>query len=404
MANIIRIGGVDFNRNFLNSYMKNIFGESFAHSSLSFEKVFEEGKKCSQQLVEFISPENTSYARSLKAGSSADFELLKQRYSEIVFALTRYGVPKERIHISETETSPCIADFTKYFDGAVRPYRNTVEINNARANGLLKGYPYEEETLLSRIQLLFNLISEKIKADTTAYQLKKGNNDAFAYSLSLPALTVKDIIDINSKVNNESGIHKGFKTSNNDIPNAPFETCPKELVPIRMQELMHKYNNEWAKEIPPYIEGIHSNEQKQEHLKAICEREAKFHIEFERIHPFEDGNGRTGRIILNSNLIKNELAPILITPEMRKIYLRCIAEEDYKTLGEHILMLSSVTLTEMVSQYRRVRKISPDELGLTPDQLLSIDRDLMEMILNQNTRLPIFDAEDADIKIYNKKH
>ena len=45
MAKTIRIAGIDFNANFLNSYMKSIFGESFAHSSLSFEKVFKEGKK-----------------------------------------------------------------------------------------------------------------------------------------------------------------------------------------------------------------------------------------------------------------------------------------------------------------------------------------------------------------------
>lgn len=38
------------------------------------------------------------------------------------------------------------------------------------------------------------------------------------------------------------------------------------------------------------------------------------HIEFERIHPFKDGNGRTGRIILNQCLINNGLLPITIDP------------------------------------------------------------------------------------------
>ena len=50
MPKIIRIANVDFNANFFNSYMRNIFGESFAHSSLSFEKVFNEWKKYTQQL------------------------------------------------------------------------------------------------------------------------------------------------------------------------------------------------------------------------------------------------------------------------------------------------------------------------------------------------------------------
>ena len=45
MAKTIRIAGKNINANFFNSYMKTIFGESFAHSSLSFEKVFQDGKK-----------------------------------------------------------------------------------------------------------------------------------------------------------------------------------------------------------------------------------------------------------------------------------------------------------------------------------------------------------------------
>lgn len=38
----------------------------------------------------------------------------------------------------------------------------------------------------------------------------------------------------------------------------------------------------------------------------------KWHIEFENIHPFEDGNGRTGRIILNWQLLKNDHEPLII--------------------------------------------------------------------------------------------
>ena len=94
----------------------------------------------------------------------------------------------------------------------------------------------------------------------------------------------------------------------------------------------------------------------------LCEREAKFHIEFERIHPFEDGNGRTGRIILNKHLLDNGLAPIFITPQMREFYINYINEYDYKNFGILINMLSSVTLTQMVSEYRNEKKLNPAEL------------------------------------------
>ena len=367
MAKTIRIAGIDFNANFLNAYMKTIFGESFAHSSLSFEKVFTESKQYEFLLQQFISKDNIKYDQKLGHGTQEELALLKQRYTEIEGALVHFGIPKERIVDEELDSIlPCARDFARFYPGAVRPYRNSIELRNARENGLLTGEEYEEETVYERAQTLYKYITEKLKADRSAYELKKGNNEAFAYARSIEHLGIPEIIEINTKVNNESGIHRGFKSSDNDIMGAPFTPCPKEQVPIRMQELLYKYHHEWAEEIPPFIEGVHTTEEKNAHLRAICEREAKFHIEFERIHPFEDGNGRTGRIILNSNLIKNELAPILITPEMHDIYIDYIDTNNYKALGQLIFMLSSVTLTEMVSHYRKVRGINPDALGLKP--------------------------------------
>lgn len=365
MAKTIRIAGKDFNSNFFNAYMTRIFGESFAHSSLSFEKVFKESKEYEFELAKFISPENIKYAQLLSKGPQESLMLLKQRYSEVEAALVHFGIPQKRIYDEERNTYlPGARDFAKYFPGAVRPYRNSIELQQAETEGQLTGEAYERETVIERVRLLSYYITQKLRVDRTAYELKKGNNEAFAYARNLQTLGIPEIIEINAMVNNEAGIHRGFKTSDNAINGAPFLPCPKELVPMRMQELLYKYNHEWADEIPPFIEGVHTQEEKNKHLRAICEREAKFHIEFERIHPFEDGNGRTGRIILNSNLIKNELAPILITPEMHEIYIGYIDSNDYKALGQLIFMLSSVSLTEMVSHYRRVRGIDPDALSL----------------------------------------
>lgn len=363
MPKTIKIANTDFNINFFNSYMRNIFGESFAHSSLSFEKVFSEGKELSTKLEEFASKENSAYALKLNEGSEEDVSLLNQRFREVAMMLESLGLPRTSSVNEDGEQLPCINDYLMYFQGAIRPYRNSYELKEAKGNGTLEGFPYEQETLIERTKELYKLILQKVIADKSARELKRGNNEAFAYALTTP-LTIPEIIKINALVNNESGIHQGFKTSNNEINGCPFSPCPKEFVPIRMQELLYLYNTEWAKAIPPYIEGISTPKEKEAHNKAICEREARFHIEFERIHPFEDGNGRTGRIILNKNLIDNELAPILITPEMHNIYLGFIDNYDYKGFGNFIYMLSSVTLTEMISHLRRVRKIDPDELGL----------------------------------------
>lgn len=363
-----KIANFTINQSFFDNYITNIFGESFAHSSLSFEKSFEESKFYAHKLREFISYKNTEYARLLETSTKKeDQDLLKQRLKEAKDALLYYGIP-EKSFVNEYDiTVPGIEAFNRFLYGCVRPYRNTREYQNALNADELKGYDYESETLLLKVQELKQLIIGKVQADLNAKLLKKANNQAFKYAIGLDEILVPEIKEINALVNANQGIDKGYKRINNQINDCPFETCPKEYVPIRMQELLHKYYGDWANEIPQFIEDISTEEEKEQFLSAICEREAKFHIEFERIHPFEDGNGRTGRIILNQHLIKNGLAPILITPEMRSIYIKCIDTNDFKSLGALIYMLSSVTLNDMISYYRNSQGINPDELNISEE-------------------------------------
>ena len=77
---------------------------------------------------------------------------------------------------------------------------------------------------------------------------------------------------------------------------------------------------------PPYLiepkiaELLAVNEERKKTLNAI-ERIARFHLEFEGIHPFIDGNGRTGRLILNLDLIRCGYPPVNIKfTDRRKYY------------------------------------------------------------------------------------
>ena len=49
-----------------------------------------------------------------------------------------------------------------------------------------------------------------------------------------------------------------------------------------------------------------------------------FHIQFERIHPFSDGNGRVGRLLMAYQAIQNNIIPLLIKNEHRDDYLKAI--------------------------------------------------------------------------------
>ncbi len=71
-----------------------------------------------------------------------------------------------------------------------------------------------------------------------------------------------------------------------------------------------------------YLYNYHHDEQ------DIFTKIAKYHIDFEKIHPFEDGNGRTGRLLINYELLKNNFPPIVITKEDRVKYFEFLRKND----------------------------------------------------------------------------
>jgi len=74
-----------------------------------------------------------------------------------------------------------------------------------------------------------------------------------------------------------------------------------------LENLLNWYNNE-SKDLHP------------------IERAAIFHAEFIRIHPFPDGNGRTGRLLVNYELVKNGYPTITIKASQRSEYVDAINE------------------------------------------------------------------------------
>ena len=87
-------------------------------------------------------------------------------------------------------------------------------------------------------------------------------------------------------------------------------------------------------------------------MKELCEIEAIFHIRFLHIHPFEDSNGRTARILLAYHMAKNNLAPCIITKELKKEYCDYIENNDIKGLARMIEKLSQLEIKNMLTLYK----------------------------------------------------
>ena len=53
-----------------------------------------------------------------------------------------------------------------------------------------------------------------------------------------------------------------------------------------------------------------------------------FHVKFERIHPFQDGNGRIGRLIMFKECLKNNIVPFIVDDNLKMFYYRGLKEWD----------------------------------------------------------------------------
>lgn len=83
------------------------------------------------------------------------------------------------------------------------------------------------------------------------------------------------------------------------------ETCPPKQVAVKMKDLLTDYHTIKTKTIQDIID---------------------FHHKFEIIHPFQDGNGRVGRLIIFKECLAHNIVPFIIDEQLKLFYYRGLQE------------------------------------------------------------------------------
>lgn len=158
-----------------------------------------------------------------------------------------------------------------------------------------------------------------------------GHRDAFLYVQQLVTdkvpISEKVIKDIHALVLMDRPEDKGVYRSIPVRIMGAFKEPPQPyLVPVQMEQLIYDLAKDKHRPI---------------------ERAALFHLNFEGVHPFIDGNGRTGRLVLNLMLMQNGFPPINVKFADRKQY--------YDSFDRYYREENASAMVNMVAGYVRER-------------------------------------------------
>lgn len=121
----------------------------------------------------------------------------------------------------------------------------------------------------------------------------------------------------------------------------------------------------------------------------VVSRVARLHLEFEHIHPFNDGNGRIGRVLINHALQRHGFPPVIVRNKGKEKYYAMIRQ--YDLTGSKALFETHLSVLMLESLNRRITYLRGAPIGTVTDVARSIGLK-PNVALNQSRRqvIPAF--------------
>ena len=132
-----------------------------------------------------------------------------------------------------------------------------------------------------------------------------------------------DIIDDNLTKDNIINMNKILKRNTSDEENPRYNIGGFKIIPNIIgivNEIKTSSPDEVEKDIYELLNWYRNIK------KITLEDIIEFHFRFEKIHPFADGNGRIGRIIMFKECLKNNIVPFIILDKDKPYYMRGLKE------------------------------------------------------------------------------
>ena len=191
-------------------------------------------------------------------------------------------------------------------------------------------------TLQQARNLLENGRTPKNKTLREIYDLQNTEKVFLSLLESAEKISHQFIINIHRNLMANIDNRIGYRTEEVRVFKARFKSTPAPYVNIDMNLLLKWYNKNKAT-LHPFVLAV------------------VFHHKFEKIHPFMDGNGRTGRMLMNYILLKNSYPPIILSKKDHSKYLIALSKADKSnpadTKKEHYFNLIQFSADEFTNNY-----------------------------------------------------